>query len=55
MQRPRIQGDQEEAEAIREIFGASVPVSSLKGYIGHTLGASGAIELAASLIMMEQG
>jgi 3-oxoacyl-[acyl-carrier-protein] synthase II len=50
-----IQGDQEEAEAIREIFGAAAPVSSLKGYIGHTLGASGAIELAASLKMMEQG
>ncbi len=49
-----IQGDQEEAEAIREVFGETVPVSSLKGYIGHTLGASGAIELAASLKMMEQ-
>jgi len=50
-----IQGDQEEAEAIGEVFGPTVPVSSLKGYIGHTLGASGAIELAASLSMMEQG
>lgn len=50
-----LQGDQEEAEAIGEVFGSAVPVSSLKGYIGHTLGASGAIELAASLSMMEQG
>jgi 3-oxoacyl-[acyl-carrier-protein] synthase II len=50
-----IQGDQEEAEAIRDVFGSTVPVSSLKGYIGHTLGASGAIELAASLSMMDQG
>jgi 3-oxoacyl-[acyl-carrier-protein] synthase II len=50
-----LQGDQEEAEAIGEVFGEAVPVSSLKGYIGHTLGASGAIELAASLAMMEQG
>jgi 3-oxoacyl-[acyl-carrier-protein] synthase II len=50
-----LQGDQEEAEAIREVFGPTVPVSGLKGYIGHTLGASGAIELAASLSMMEQG
>jgi len=49
-----IQGDKEEAAAIREIFGAKVPVSSLKGNIGHTLGASGAIELIASLIMMEK-
>ncbi len=49
------QGDVEEAAAIREIFGDRVPVSSLKGYMGHTLGASGAIELIASLKMMEQG
>lgn len=49
-----IQGDKEEASAIREIFGASTPVSSLKGYMGHTLGASGAIELIASLIMMQK-
>ena len=49
-----IQGDKEEASAIRQIFGPTVPVSSLKGNIGHTLGASGAIELIASLIMMEK-
>jgi len=49
-----IQGDKEEANAIREIFGDTVAVSSLKGNIGHTLGASGAIELIASLIMMEK-
>jgi 3-oxoacyl-[acyl-carrier-protein] synthase II len=49
-----IQGDKEEASAIRQIFGATIPVSSLKGNIGHTLGASGAIELIASLIMMEK-
>lgn len=48
-------GDVEEAKALREIFGDTVPVSSLKGHIGHTLGASGAIELIASLKMMEQG
>ena len=46
-------GDEQEAAAIREIFPETVPVSSLKGYIGHTLGASGAIELAATLKMME--
>lgn len=49
------QGDQAEAEALQAVFGAKVPVSSLKGYIGHTLGASGAIELAASLEMMRRG
>lgn len=50
-----LQGDAEEAGAIREVCGDSTPVSSLKGYIGHTLGASGATELIASLIMMERG
>lgn len=50
-----IHGDKEEAEAIREVFGDKAPVSSLKGYMGHTLGASGAIELIASLVMMEKG
>jgi 3-oxoacyl-[acyl-carrier-protein] synthase II len=49
------QGDCEEAAAVRELFGDSVPVSSLKGYLGHTLGASGAVELIASLMMMERG
>ena len=50
-----IQGDKEEAAAIRQIFGDTVAVSSLKGNIGHTLGASGSIELIASLIMMGKG
>ena len=48
-----VQGDKAEAEAIAGLFGDSVPVSSLKGYIGHTLGASGAIELIATLMMMK--
>ncbi len=50
-----VQGDREEASAIRGLFGGGVPVSSLKGNIGHTLGASGVIELIASLYMMEKG
>lgn len=50
-----LHGDEEEAKAIKTVFGSKVPVSSLKGYIGHTLGASGSIELIASLLMMEQG
>ena len=49
------QGDREEAEAIRALFGGRVPVSSLKGYLGHTLGAAGALELIATLRMMEKG
>ncbi len=50
-----VQGDAAEAQAIAELFGERPPVSSLKGYIGHTLGASGAIELAATLAMMRRG
>ncbi|MAF94770.1 MAG: beta-ketoacyl synthase [Rhodospirillaceae bacterium] len=47
-----IQGDLEEAAAIHEVFGSETPVNSLKGYLGHTLGASGAIELAVAIEMM---
>lgn len=46
------QGDAAEASAIAAVFGPDVPVSSLKGNMGHTLGASGAIELAATIEMM---
>ncbi len=48
------QGDIAEAEAIRAIFADTVPVSSLKGHLGHTMAASGAIELAANVGMLEQ-
>lgn len=49
-----LQGDPAEAGAIRDVLGGGVPVSSLKGYFGHTLGASGAIELILSLVMMRK-
>ena len=50
-----LQGDGEEAAAIGDVFGDRVPVSSLKGNLGHTLGASGAIELVAVLAGLERG
>ena len=50
-----VQGDAEEARAIRDVFGDRTPVSSLKGYQGHALGASGPTELIASLEMMRRG
>ena len=50
-----IAGDREEAMAIHELFGDSVPVSSLKGQLGHTLGASGALETALLLEMLSRG
>ena len=49
------QGDSTEARAIASIFGSDIPISSLKGNMGHTLGASGPIELAATLEMMHRG
>jgi 3-oxoacyl-[acyl-carrier-protein] synthase II len=49
------QGDAAEAKAIENVFGRHVPVSSLKGNMGHTLGASGPIELAATIEMMRSG
>jgi 3-oxoacyl-[acyl-carrier-protein] synthase II len=49
------QGDAAEAQAIAAVFGGDVRVSGLKGYVGHTLGASGTIESIASLEMMRGG
>ncbi|HEM49007.1 MAG TPA: beta-ketoacyl-[acyl-carrier-protein] synthase family protein, partial [Caldithrix sp.] len=47
-------GDASEAEAVRRVFNSNhVPVSSLKGYFGHTLGASGVLELIAVMEMMK--
>ena len=51
-----LMGDPAEARALAEAFAPHAPpVSSLKGHLGHTLGASGAIELIASIEMMRQG
>jgi 3-oxoacyl-[acyl-carrier-protein] synthase II len=41
--------DVAEAKAIRALFG-DVPVSSIKGAVGHLMAAAGAIELAACLL-----
>jgi 3-oxoacyl-[acyl-carrier-protein] synthase II len=48
-------GDVAEAAAIRRMFGADVPVSSLKGAIGHTIAAAGAVETAASVLALQAG
>lgn len=49
------QGDIVEVVATSEVMGSKVPTSSLKSYTGHTLGACGAFELWASLMMMRDG
>jgi 3-oxoacyl-[acyl-carrier-protein] synthase II len=48
-------GDVAESRATGELFGDRVPVSSLKGCLGHTLGACGAIEAWLSIEMMRDG
>ncbi len=50
-----LQGDAEEAQSIRELFGDRAAVSSLKGYLGHTLAACGTLEAIACIKMLEMG
>jgi 3-oxoacyl-[acyl-carrier-protein] synthase II len=49
------EGDQAESEATGDVMGNSVPVSSLKGHMGHTLGACGAVEAIYGLRMLKEG
>ena len=46
------QGDIAETRATAGLFGAATPISSQKSYLGHTLGACGALESIFSLAMM---
>ncbi len=48
-------GDIAESQATHEVFGSKQPFSGLKGHLGHTLGACGAIESWASIQMMNAG
>jgi 3-oxoacyl-[acyl-carrier-protein] synthase II len=48
-------GDVVESRATYEVFGANVPLSTLKGYIGHTLGACGALEAWMTIEMLRAG
>lgn len=47
-------GDVSEARATCAVL-PDVPISSLKGHLGHTLGACGGIEAWATLMMMSEG
>ncbi len=48
-------GDIAESNAVANIYGDKTPISSLKSYFGHTLGACGAIEAWLSIEMMQTG
>ena len=48
-------GDEAEALAIHNVFGGKVPVTAPKGHMGHTLGASGALESIATILMAREG
>lgn len=47
------QGDVAETHATRSVFNRAVPISTIKSYTGHTLGACGAIETILSVKMLE--
>ncbi|MDR0528781.1 MAG: beta-ketoacyl-ACP synthase [Zoogloeaceae bacterium] len=47
-------GDIAESQATHAVFGGKTPFSSLKSYIGHTLGAAGALEAWWTIAMMRE-
>lgn len=48
-------GDVTETGATYDVFKRAIPVSTVKNYIGHTLGACGAIESWLTIHMMNEG
>lgn len=48
-------GDIAESHATKAIFGNKTPISSLKSFTGHTLGACGALEAWITIGMMNEG
>jgi 3-oxoacyl-[acyl-carrier-protein] synthase II len=46
-------GDRIESRAVHRVVGETVPISSTKGFTGHTLGACGSLEVAFCLAMMQ--
>jgi len=49
------QGDVMESQATHQVLGGQVPISSLKSYMGHTLGACGSLEAWMTIEMMREG
>lgn len=50
-----LEQDATEALALRAVFGAPPPVSSSKSFLGHTLGAAGAIEAVVTVLAIRHG
>jgi 3-oxoacyl-[acyl-carrier-protein] synthase II len=50
-----LQGDIAESRATSAVFGPQMPISSQKSFLGHTLGACGALEAWFSIEMMKRG
>ena len=48
-------GDIAESQATADVFGHAMPISSMKSYLGHSLGACGAIEAWWAIEMMRRG
>ena len=48
-------GDVAESQATHSVFGSRMMISSLKSYMGHTLGACGALEAWMTIEMMKSG
>lgn len=48
-------GDISESEAVYKVFNRPIPISSTKSYIGHILGACGAVESWLTINMMNEG
>ena len=48
-------GDIAESHATAQVLGSRMPISSQKSYLGHTLGACGALEAWFSIEMMNRG
>ena len=48
-------GDIAESHATAAVMGYNVPISAMKSYTGHTLGACGSIEAWAAIRMMNEG
>lgn len=50
-----IHGDIAEAEATLAVMGKQIPISTIKSYIGHSLGACGSLEAWLAIQMMSEG